>query len=81
MNLRLGFVRYENIDKDVDTQFSLVTNETLNLSKEVVGRKGSPTKVRKNVVAKREKVLRKTVKVDDEGIDEVIQFLQEKGYL
>ena len=81
MNLRLGFVRYENIDRNVDTQFSLVTNETLNLSKEDVGRKGSPTKVRKNVVAKRKKVMHKKVKVDDEGIDEVVQFLEEKGYL
>lgn len=81
MNVRLGFVRYENIDKNVDTQFSLVTNETLNLSKDEVGTKGSPTKVRKNVVAKREKQLHKTVKLDNQGIDEVVQFLEEKGYL
>lgn len=81
MNVRLGFVRYENIGKNVDSQFSLVTNETLNLSKEVIGRKGSPTKVRKNVVAKREKVSQQTVKVDAEGIETVLLFLKEKGYL
>ncbi|GCF94877.1 electron transfer flavoprotein subunit beta [Enterococcus florum] len=81
MNLRLGFVRYENIDKNVDTHFTLVTNETLNLSEEEVGRKGSPTKVRKTRVAKREKQESKVVQVDEQGIEEVVRFLQEKGYI
>lgn len=81
MNLRLGFVRYENIGRNVDDQFALVTNEDLQLMAEQIGGKGSPTKVRKNVVVKREQVEHKVVKVDDEGIDEVIHFLKEKGYL
>ena len=81
MNLRLGFVRYENIGRNVDDQFTLVTNEELQLTAEQIGGKGSPTKVRKNVVVKREQVEHKVVKVDDEGIDEVIHFLKEKGYL
>ncbi|SET59170.1 electron transfer flavoprotein beta subunit [Enterococcus malodoratus] len=81
MNLRLGFVRYENIGRNVDDQFSLVSNETLKLLAEKIGGKGSPTKVRKNVVVKREQVAHKVVKVDDEGIEEVVQFLKEKGYL
>lgn len=81
MNLRLGFVRYENIGRNVDDQFTLVTNEDLQLTAEQIGGKGSPTKVRKNVVVKREQVEHKVVKVDDEGIDEVIHFLKEKGYL
>lgn len=81
MNLRLGFVRYENIGRNVDDQFSLVSNETLKLPAEKIGGKGSPTKVRKNVVVKREQVAHKVVKVDDEGIEEVIHFLKEKGYL
>ncbi|MBM7710999.1 electron transfer flavoprotein subunit beta/FixA family protein [Enterococcus xiangfangensis] len=81
MNLRLGFVRYENIEKNVDDQFSLVTNDTLQLLPTQIGGKGSPTKVRKNVVVKREQVEHKVVGVDDEGINEVIRFLKEKGYL
>lgn len=81
MNLRLGFVRYDSIDKNVDSQFSLVTNETLGLAKNLVGRKGSPTKVRQNVIAKRQKVTQKRVKVDDEGIAEVLNYLKEKAYL
>lgn len=81
MNLRLGFVRYENIGRNVDDQFSLVSNETLKLPAEKNGGKGSPTKVRKNVVVKREQVAHKVVKVDDEGIEEVVHFLKEKGYL
>ena len=81
MNLRLGFVRYEAMDKNVDTQFSLVTNEQLNVSTDEVGLKGSPTKVRKNVVAKKEKGIRKVLAVNDEGIDEVINYLEEKGYI
>lgn len=81
MNLRLGFVRYENIGKSVEDQFELVTNETLQLPAGEIGGKGSPTKVRKNVVVKREQVAHKVVKVDDQGIDEVVQFLKEKGYL
>lgn len=81
MNLRLGFVRYENIDKNVDAQFSLVTNEDLKLAQDVIGRKGSPTKVIKNVVAKRTKVENQQVEVDDAGIETVVQFLKEKGYL
>lgn len=81
MNLRLGFVRYENIGKNVEDQFELVTNETLQLPAGEIGGKGSPTKVKKNVVVKREQVAHKVVKVDDQGIDEVVQFLKEKGYL
>ncbi|MBO0453264.1 electron transfer flavoprotein subunit beta/FixA family protein [Candidatus Enterococcus murrayae] len=81
MNLRLGFVRYENIGRNVDDQFTLVTNEELQLPAEQIGGKGSPTKVKKNVVVKREQVEHKVVKVDDEGIDEVVHFLKEKGYL
>lgn len=81
MNLRLGFVRYENIDKNVDDQFSLVTNETLNIPKAKIGRQGSPTKVRKNIIAKKEKSIRKVVAADDAGVETVIKFLQEKGYL
>lgn len=80
MNLRLGFVRYENIDKNVDGQFSLVTNDTLALSLEEVGRKGSPTKVCKNVVAKKEKTTSQVVMLDEAGIETVVSFLQEKGY-
>lgn len=81
MNLRLGFVRYENIGRNVDDQFEVVTNKRLQLPAEIIGGKGSPTKVRKNVVVKREQVEHKIVKVDDEGIDEVVHFLKEKGYL
>ena len=81
MNLRLGFVRYENIGKNVDDHFSLVTNDTLQLPLDAIGSKGSPTKVRKNVVVKREQVAHKVVKVDDEGIEEVVHFLKEKGYV
>jgi electron transfer flavoprotein beta subunit len=81
MNLRLGFVRYENIGRNVDDQFALVDNEVLQLPAEQIGGKGSPTKVRKNIVVKRKQVEHKVVKVDDEGIDEVVCFLKEKGYL
>ncbi|MGM0216839.1 electron transfer flavoprotein subunit beta/FixA family protein [Enterococcus sp. AZ109] len=81
MNLRLGFVRYENIDKNVDAQFSLVTNETLKLSADVIGRKGSPTKVLRNVVAKQTRVMNQVVQVDDQGIETVVAYLKEKGYL
>lgn len=81
MNERLGFVRYENIGKKVDDHFSLVTNDTLQLPLDAIGGKGSPTKVRKNVVVKREQVPHKVVKVDDEGIEEVIDFLKGKGYV
>jgi electron transfer flavoprotein beta subunit len=65
----------------VDDHFSLVTNDTLQLPLDAIGGKGSPTKVRKNVVVKREQVAHKVVKVDDEGIEEVVHFLKEKGYV
>lgn len=81
MDLHLGFVRYDAIDKNVDSQFSLVTNETLGLANNQIGRKGSPTKVRKNICVKRKKIIQKRVKVDDEGIVEVINYLKEKAYL
>ena len=55
--------------------------EVLQLPAEQIGGKGSPTKVRKNIVVKRKQVEHKVVKVDDEGIDEVVCFLKEKGYL
>lgn len=81
MKLRLGFVRYENFDKNVDNQFVLVTNKTLMLSLERIGRNGSPTKVKKNTHVKEIKTPQKIVTVDDEGIETVIDYLKEKGYL
>ncbi|UDM80376.1 electron transfer flavoprotein subunit beta/FixA family protein [Vagococcus fluvialis] len=80
MRERLGFVRYENIDKDVDNQFILVTNETLEVPSENIGRKGSPTKVRRNILIKEKKVPQQIVDISDEGIDTVIHYLKEKGY-
>ncbi|MEG0627913.1 MAG: electron transfer flavoprotein subunit beta/FixA family protein [Enterococcus sp.] len=81
MNLRLGFVRYENIESNVDEQFALVDNGVLRVPMAQIGGKGSPTKVKKNMVIKREQVEHKVVQVNDEGIDQVIHFLKEKGYL
>ena len=69
------------IGRNVDDQFALIDNEDLQLPAEQIGGKGSPTKVRKNIVVKRKQVEHKVVKVDDEGIDEVVCFLKEKGYL
>lgn len=81
MNLRLGFVRYENIGVNVDDRFTLVTNETLQLPVEQIGGKGSPTKVRKNTIVKRKTVEQQVVEVNDDGIETVVRFLKEKGYL
>ena len=80
MRERLGFVRYENINKCVDSQFILVTNETLNIPFDNIGRKGSPTKVRRNILVKEKKVPQKFVDVSDDGIETVIHYLKEKGY-
>jgi electron transfer flavoprotein beta subunit len=81
MKEKLGFVRYDNRDKNVDSQFQLITNADLQLDGQIIGRKGSPTKVRKNVVKKREKLSKQVYENLDEGVEVVYQFLEKGGYL
>lgn len=80
MREKLGFVRYEDIDKNVDNQFILVTNKTLIIPRDKIGRLGSPTKVIRNTLIKQEKIPQMIVDTSDEGIETIISYLKEKGY-
>ncbi|HBC90212.1 MAG TPA: hypothetical protein DCZ00_02060 [Lactococcus sp.] len=79
--MKLGFVRLEDMEKDVGSQFQILSNEELQLSVDEVGRKGSPTFVRKDIAVVHEKRESLYVKADETGIEEVYQFLKEYDYV
>ncbi|MEY8537868.1 electron transfer flavoprotein subunit beta/FixA family protein [Lactococcus muris] len=81
VKMKLGFVRLEDMEKDVASQFQILSNEELQLSVDEVGRKGSPTFVRKDVAVVHEKKETLYVKTDEAGLEEVYQFLKEYDYV
>ncbi|MCL1810007.1 MAG: electron transfer flavoprotein subunit beta/FixA family protein [Clostridiales bacterium] len=78
---KLPFVRYENLDLNVDDRVTVVTNEELGFSHEEVGIAGSLTKVASTWQPQMKKKEQVIVGNDDEGIETVFQFLKKEGYM
>jgi len=78
---KLPFVRYDDLDLNVDHKMEILTNEGLGFSKEEVGAVGSLTKVSKTWQPQLLKRSQVVVSDLNEGIEEVIQFLEKEGYL
>jgi len=76
---KLRFAKSADIDKDVSHQLMVVNNNDFDLEASDVGLKGSPTKVKKTFVPKRETREAEFVNCDNEGIEKVYNFLKEKG--
>lgn len=78
---KLPYVKRQDMEKDVSKDLKIVTNKDLDFQTEEVGVKGSPTKVVKTYTREFNSKNQIVVKVDDEGIDVVYNFLKEKGFL
>ena len=78
---KIPFVRYENINLDVEDKIQILSGDDLRLTKTETGLSGSKTVVKRTYSP--QEAGRKTVfvKADDAGVDFVYQFLREKGYV
>ncbi len=74
-------MKREDINKDVRNRLNIITNSDLAFEEGEVGLKGSLTKVNRTFVKEYEKREKVVVGNDDEGIDEVYEFLKKKGFV
>ncbi len=79
--MKLPFVRYDDLEKFVDDKITILGNDTLGVPAEVLGLKGSPTRVVKTHVKELEKKENISVQVNEEGVETVYQFLKAKGFI
>ena len=75
---KMPFVKYEDIDKDVDAKIDFFVSD---LTDDQVGLTGSKTVVKKTYVGNTKSKDQLHVALDQNGIDTVYNFLVEKGYL
>ncbi len=78
---KLPYISFENFNKDVSEKVSIIGNDTLGFAKKEIGLEGSLTKVVRTYTQKFENRDHSIVKTDDQGIEEVFNFLLEKGFL
>ena len=79
--IKLPYIKYEDIDRDVSGKIQIITNEQLGFSEGAVGLGGSLTRVLQVEV---EKIGRKDtayLRCDEEGIEFVYRFLKQKGFI
>jgi electron transfer flavoprotein beta subunit len=78
---KLPYIRYEDLNRDVSGQITVLGNNELGMDESELGLKGSLTRVRRveaDGLEGKEPVL---LRVDQEGIDEVYRWLEQKGFL
>jgi len=78
---KLPYVRYDDLDLDVDDRIQILRNDDLKLPSETLGIDGSLTRIASahtKELGAREQVV---VQADDAGVETVYQFLREKGYV
>lgn len=80
-NYKLPFVRYADLDLEVDDKLTVLDNSTLNVDEEKIGLAGSPTRVAKTYNRTYEEKEKIIVANDDKGIETVYRFLKDEGYL
>lgn len=78
---KLPYIEYENLSLDVSDRIDIVTNDDLGFKEGDVGLDGSPTTVAGVEVKTLERKDTTLLKTDDDGIEAVYRFLNEKGFL
>jgi electron transfer flavoprotein beta subunit len=79
--LKLPYVRYEDMHKDVSDKLMILNNEVLRFDKHKVGLEGSLTKVSRSFVKPQVKKDKIVVKSDYDGVMKVYRTLKQLGYL
>ena len=78
---KLPYVKYEDFQKDVSGNLTIIGNRELGFAPEEVGSEGSLTEVVRTYTQSFETRDRRILKNDDAGIEDVFNFLLEKGFL
>ncbi|RCX17918.1 electron transfer flavoprotein beta subunit [Anaerobacterium chartisolvens] len=78
---KLPFVRYKDLELDVNDRVSVIKNENLSFSEAEVGLQGSLTKVKRTFARKLQSKEKTVVCNDEEGIETVYNFLKSKGFV
>ena len=78
---KLRYPKYKDLKKDVTAKIEIVSNEYLSIVEEIIGLKGSPTKVIKAQPKQTINKTQKIVRCDSEGIDYVYNYLLERGFI
>ncbi|MDC7226949.1 MAG: hypothetical protein PQJ61_09315 [Spirochaetales bacterium] len=77
--IKLPYIKYEDLERDVSGQLEIVSNSRLRFCDTETGIAGSPTKVSQVEVDSFGRKDTRFLKCDDEGIEEVYQFLKQRG--
>jgi len=78
---KLPFVKYKDLELDVNDRVAVITNENLGFSEAEVGLQGSLTKVNRTFVWRLQKKEKLVLYNDEEGIETVYCFLKSKGFV
>lgn len=78
---KLPYPSYADLQRDVSDKLNILTNKELNLNPSHVGLEGSLTKVVNTYEAKSRKRKKTVVEADDKGIDFVLSYLKERGFV
>jgi len=79
--LKLPFVAYGDIDRNVSSRLRVLSHRDLGLKSREIGMEGSRTKVKRSFSATRGKKDRIVVDTGPEGIETVYRFLKDRGFL
>jgi electron transfer flavoprotein beta subunit len=78
---KLPYIRYEDLNRDVSSRITVLGNNELRMDESELGLKGSLTQVRRMEVDGLEAKEPVLLRVDQEGIDKVYRWLEQKGFL
>ena len=80
-NHKLPYIKYEQLNADVRDRINVIGNGELGFDRTEVGLDGSLTWVRRVEVKTLDRKDTRFVQLDDDGIEEVFEFLTHKGFV
>ncbi|SDI35895.1 electron transfer flavoprotein subunit beta/FixA family protein [Proteiniclasticum ruminis] len=78
---KLPYIRYEDVNLNVDQFIQTLTLEDLDLDIAEVGLQGSLTKVKRTFVKEYKLRNQEVIGTDEDGIERIYQFLKNNGYI
>jgi len=78
---KLPYIRHEDMNRDVSSRITVLGNDKLGMDESELGLKGSLTQVRSlraDALEAKDPLL---LRVDQDGIDKVYHWLEQKGFL
>lgn len=78
---KMPYIRYEDVNQNVDQFIQTLTMEDLGLHAAEVGIEGSLTKVKRTFVKEYKLRNQEVIGTNEEGIEKIYQFLKNNGYI